>query len=91
MEVHLTPDQEAFLRQAIASGRFQREEEALQEAFALWEARERNRREILAALDEAESGLETGQFADYTDAALPRLAEELKHEARTSRDGRSHR
>jgi hypothetical protein len=29
MEVRLTPDQEAFIRQAIASGRFQREEEVI--------------------------------------------------------------
>ena len=39
MEVHLTPDQEAFVQQAIASGRFRHEEEAFQEAFALWEVR----------------------------------------------------
>jgi Arc/MetJ-type ribon-helix-helix transcriptional regulator len=89
MGVRLTPDQEAFIRQAIASGRFQ-QEEALQEALALWEERERNRAEVLAAFDEAESDLEADRFADYTDASLPQLAEELKREARTSRAGRSH-
>lgn len=41
MDVHLTPDQQAFAAQAIASGRIAREEEAVREALALWEARER--------------------------------------------------
>ena len=82
MEVHLTPEQEGFVRQAIASGRLRREEDALQEALALWEVRERNRVEILAALDEAENDLESGCFRDYTDASLSQLADELKREAR---------
>lgn len=85
MEVHLTPDQQAFVQQAVASGRFQREEEALQEAFALWEERERKRAEILAALDDAEKGLDSGDFTDYVDASLPQLANDLKREARAMR------
>ncbi len=84
MEVHLTPDQEAFVQQAIASGRLRREEEALQEAFALWEIRERNRVEILAVLDEAEVDLESGYYSDHSSASLPQLADELKREARVS-------
>jgi len=86
MEVRLTPDQQAFVRQAIETGRLEREEDAVQEAFQLWEARERNRIEILAALDAAENDLETGNFRDYTDETLPQLAEELKREGRASRD-----
>ena len=31
------PDQKAFVRQAIESGRLNREEEAVQEALSLWE------------------------------------------------------
>lgn len=85
MEVQLTPDQKAFVRQAIETGRLRHEEEAVQEAFSLWERRERNRVEILAALDEAESNLETGDFTDYTEESLPQLAEALKREARGSR------
>ncbi len=38
-DVQLTPDQRAFVRMAIQTGRFQREEEAVAEALALWEAR----------------------------------------------------
>ncbi len=61
MEVHLTPDQEAFVRQAIASGRLHREEEAVQQAMLLWEERERRRLEILAAVDKAEASLASGE------------------------------
>lgn len=45
MEVHLTPDQKAFVRQAIEGRRLRREEDAVQEAFSLWEERERTRAE----------------------------------------------
>jgi Arc/MetJ-type ribon-helix-helix transcriptional regulator len=84
MEIQLTPAQEAFLRQAIESGRIHRAEEAIQQALSLWEARERGRIEILSALDVAEGDLQTGNFSDYGDESLPRLAEELKREARSS-------
>jgi len=41
MQVNLTPDQEVFVRQAVASGRCKNVEEAVEEAFSLWEARRR--------------------------------------------------
>ena len=47
MEVQLTADQKAFARQAVKSGRYNREEDALQEALSLWERQERRRAEIL--------------------------------------------
>ena len=84
MEVQLTPDQEAFVRQAIDSGRLPHAEEAVQQALSLWESRERSRVEILCALDEAESDLAVGNFSDYSEESLPRLAQELKREARAS-------
>ena len=40
MEVQLTPDQKAFVRQAIETGRLQREEDAVKEALSMWEERE---------------------------------------------------
>lgn len=61
MEVHLNPDQEAFIRQAIEAGRLQREEDAVQEAMALWEERERRRLEILVAVDQAQASLARGE------------------------------
>ena len=53
MEVKLTVDQKAFVRETIESGRLKREEDAVREALALWEERERTRAETLAAVDEA--------------------------------------
>jgi len=79
MEVLLTDDQKAFVRQAIESGRNSREEDALQEAMLLWEARERRRVEIIAAVDQAEASLARGQGRRITtreDAS--RLADEIK-------------
>ncbi|MBI4204673.1 MAG: hypothetical protein HY527_06575 [Betaproteobacteria bacterium] len=50
MNVELTPDQRAFVQKAIESGRFARQEEAVKEALALWEERERRRLGIIARL-----------------------------------------
>ena len=86
MDVQLTPDQKAFIRHAIESGRLKGEADAVKEALALWEERERSRIEIISALNDAEADLEAGQYADYTDASLPQLAAELKREARELRD-----
>jgi len=61
MEVHLTPDQDAFIRKAIEAGRLRREEDAVREAMSLWEERERRRLEILAAVDQAEASLVRGE------------------------------
>ena len=61
MEVQLTPDQEAFIRQAIETGRLHRREDAAQEAMLLWEERERRRLEILVAVDQAEASLARGE------------------------------
>lgn len=61
MEVHLTPDQEAFIREALSTGRLHREEDAVREAMLLWEERERRRLEILARVDESEASLARGE------------------------------
>ena len=82
MEVQLTPDQEAFIRKAVASGRYPSVEDAVRDAMARWEEGERARLELLAALDEAEADLQAGHHTDYTDATLPSLANDLKREAR---------
>jgi Arc/MetJ-type ribon-helix-helix transcriptional regulator len=82
MEVHLTPDQEAFVQQAIASGRLQRPEEAVEQALSLWEQRERNRMEILAALDAAEASLARGEGIEITEQSMKDLAEEIKERGR---------
>jgi putative addiction module CopG family antidote len=82
MEVHLTPDQQAFVRQAMEKGRFHREEEAVIEALSLWEERERRRLEILAAVDEAEASLARGEGQAITQQSMRELAEEVKRRGR---------
>ena len=61
MEVHLTEDQKAFVRQGIEMGRYSHEEDALREALSLWEERERYLAEIRADLDLAEASIAHGE------------------------------
>src|SRR5579863_225784 len=79
MEVHLTDDQKAFVRQAIETGRYSREEDALREALSLWETRERRRAEILAAGDQAEASFARGDGRRVTTREeAAQLADEIK-------------
>jgi putative addiction module CopG family antidote len=82
MEVHLTPDQKAFVRQAIESGRLHREEDAVQEALSLWEERERSRAEILTAVDAAEASIARGEGRTITQESMRQLADEVKQRGR---------
>jgi putative addiction module CopG family antidote len=84
MEVHLTPDQEAFIRDAIASGRLRSPEEAVLQALSLWEERERCRLEILAALDAAEASIARGEGIEITEESMKELAEGIKRSGRAS-------
>jgi putative addiction module CopG family antidote len=78
MRVDLSPNQEAFIRQAIKDGRIGSTEDAVQEALQLWEKREQHRGEILAALDEAEASLDRGQGMAVNEKSIRDLAEEVK-------------
>ena len=82
MEVQLTPDQKAFARQAIETGRLQREEDAVKEALSLWEERERTRAEILSAVDEAEVSLARGEGRTITQESMRELADQVKQRGR---------
>jgi Arc/MetJ-type ribon-helix-helix transcriptional regulator len=83
MEVRLTSDQEAFARRAIESGRLEREEDAVQEALALWEQRERRRIEFLATLDDARASLARGEGREIADQSMHDLAADVKARGRT--------
>jgi Arc/MetJ-type ribon-helix-helix transcriptional regulator len=91
MEVRLTPDQEAFVRHAIEDGRFHRPEDAVAEALALWEERERTRAEVLAALDAAEASLAKGEGQAITPENVQKVAADVKQRgrARLAADSRS--
>jgi Arc/MetJ-type ribon-helix-helix transcriptional regulator len=82
MNVELTPDQRDFVNKAIQTGRFSREEEAVAEALALWEARERRRIEILPMLDDADASLARGEGREITEGSMKALAEEVKQRGR---------
>ncbi len=82
MEISLTSDQKAFVREAIASGRLHHEEDAVQEALALWEERERRRAEFLASLDDARASLARGEGRVITEESMHKLAEDVKERGR---------
>ena len=80
MEVHLTPDQQALIHDAVESGRLTRADDAVREAMALWEERERSRAEILAAIALAEVSLALGKGRRITDTKA--LADDIKRRGR---------
>ena len=82
MEVQLTPDQKAFIKHAIETGRFNREEEAVKEALSLWEERERRRIEFLASLNDANASLARGEGRTITEQSMQDLAEDVKQRGR---------
>jgi Arc/MetJ-type ribon-helix-helix transcriptional regulator len=71
-----------MVRHAIESGRLRDEQEAVHEALALWEERERRRAEILAAVDQAEASLAHGEGRALTEQSMRELAGELKQRGR---------
>lgn len=82
MQINLTPDQKAFVRRAIETGRLRSEEDAIQEALALWEERERQRAEFLLTLDDARASLARGEGRDITQESMRQLASEVKERGR---------
>lgn len=82
MEVQLTPDQQALVRDAVASGRLTGPEDAMQQALLMWEERERRRAEILASIDMAEASLARGEVRAITEESMRQLAEEVGQRGR---------
>jgi len=82
MDIRLTSDPRAFARRAIESGRSHSEEDAAQEALALWENRERQRAEFLLTLDDAKASLARGEGRVIAQESMRKLAEEVKERGR---------
>ena len=82
MEVNLTADQKAFVRQAIESGRLHDEQEAVQEALALWEQRERARIELIASAESARVAHARAEDRPLTEDSVRELASEVKSRGR---------
>jgi Arc/MetJ-type ribon-helix-helix transcriptional regulator len=73
MQVELTPSQSSFVNLGIQEGRFRDSEEAVQQALAQWEKRERARIELLTSLDLAEQSLDAGEGETYASETLQKL------------------
>jgi Arc/MetJ-type ribon-helix-helix transcriptional regulator len=86
MDVQLSPDQRAFFRLALETGRLSSEEDAIEEALLLWEERERTRAQILALADSAEASLSHGQGRIITEASMRELASDVKQRGRARLD-----
>jgi len=82
MDVQLSPDQKAFVRRAIESGRLQSEEDAVQEALRLWEERERHRAQFLLTLDDARTSIARGEGREITQESMRQLASDVKERGR---------
>jgi Arc/MetJ-type ribon-helix-helix transcriptional regulator len=82
MDVQLTPDQKAFARRAVESGRLHNEEDAVQEALALWEERERQRAEFLMTIEDARASLARGEGRVIAPESMRELAKEVKERGR---------
>lgn len=82
MDVQLTPDQLAFIHDAMQNGRLHSEEDAVKEALVLWEERERTRARILAAVDESEASLAGGAGRAITQQSMIDLANDVKRQGR---------
>jgi putative addiction module CopG family antidote len=78
MQVNLTPAQASFIDLGIQEGRFRNSEEAIREALALWEKRERARIELLTSLDSAERALDAGEGEEYTTETLSSLVQSVQ-------------
>ena len=87
MDIELSSDQQAFIRDGIRSGRFKRPEDAVQEALLLWEERERRRLEILTAVGKAEDSLARGGGRTVrTREEAQQLAQDVKRRGRARLD-----
>jgi len=78
MQVQPTPEQNSFIDLGIQEGRFRDREEAVQQALALWQKRERTRVELLGSLDLAEKSLDADEGETYVSENLDELVKSVK-------------
>jgi Arc/MetJ-type ribon-helix-helix transcriptional regulator len=89
MEVRIvpTPEQEAFIKEGIASGRFQSAEDAARQALLQWEEYQRRRATLLLELDCAEASLARGEGYVLDSAeSIQEFIEDIKREGRAEMD-----
>jgi hypothetical protein len=71
MKIESTPDQQAFVRDAVASGRIRSDDDAVPEALSLREHRERAHAEILATFTNAECSTLAGRWTLHSVRRAP--------------------
>jgi Arc/MetJ-type ribon-helix-helix transcriptional regulator len=66
----------------VEAGRLQSEEDAVREALALWEERERRRVEFRATIDESRASLARGEGREITQESMQQLSANVKERGR---------
>jgi putative addiction module CopG family antidote len=82
MDIQLTPEQDSFVHLGIEQGRFRHVEDAVRDALALWEKRERARVELLAAIDAGEDSFDDSEPVLDSDEAIADWMEGVKQRGR---------
>ena len=72
----------AFASRAVEAGLLHSEEDAVQEALALWEERERRRMEFQATIDESRASLARGEGRVITPESMRELSAEVRERGR---------
>lgn len=83
MAASISPDNERFLEQAVADGRFADRGEALDEAIRLLRRREELGRAVEAGVDQ----LNDAQYTEYGEADLDRFLADIKAKAAARSQG----
>ena len=82
MDVQLSADQKAFARRAIELGRLRTEEDAVHEALAQWEEREREKAAFLLTLVDAKASVAQGEGRVISPESMRELATEVQQRGR---------
>jgi len=82
VEGELISDRRAFACHAVEIGRLRSEEDAVEEALALWEERERRRVELRSTLDDAHAQLARGKGLPITPESMRALSDVVNERGR---------
>lgn len=78
MQIELTSEQRDFVDHAIAEKRIKRPEDAVQQGLLLWIEQERERLELLAALDEGEASFANEDAIVISEDSIGALVDDVK-------------
>jgi Arc/MetJ-type ribon-helix-helix transcriptional regulator len=78
MEIELTPEQDSLVSLGIEQGRFRHREDAVRDAMALWEERERAQIELLAELEAGEGSFDEADPVLDSDEAVAAFFDDIK-------------